>query len=58
MKKVVVVVCIALCAAFLCGGREDKEVPEELPMIIRRMNLLGISEEDFIKAYRQTHATV
>ena len=31
---------------------------EELPMILRRMKLLEISEEDFIKAFRQTHATV
>ena len=31
---------------------------EELPMIIRRMNLLGINEEDFIKAFHQTHAIV
>ena len=31
---------------------------EELPMVIRRMNLLGISEEEMIKAFHQTHATV
>lgn len=31
---------------------------EELPMMIRRMNLLEINEEDIIKAFRQTHATV
>lgn len=31
---------------------------EELPMMIRRMNLLGISEEELLKAYRQTHATL
>ena len=30
---------------------------EELPMVIRRMNLLGINEEDLIKAFHQTHAT-
>ena len=31
---------------------------EELPMMIRRMNLLEISEEEVIKAFRQTRATV
>ena len=31
---------------------------EELPMMVRRMNLLGISEEEILKAYRQTRATV
>ena len=34
MKKVIIIACIALCAVFLCGGREDKEAPEELPVII------------------------
>ena len=31
---------------------------EELPIIVRRMNLLGMSEEDILKVYRQTRATV
>ena len=31
---------------------------EELPMMVRRMNLLGISEDDIIRAFRQSHATV
>lgn len=31
---------------------------EELPMMVHRMNLLGISEDDILKVFRQTHATV
>lgn len=30
---------------------------EELPLLIRRMKLLEISEENLIQAFRQTHAT-
>ena len=39
-------------------AQKKQFLEEELPMVIRRMNLLGISEEDFIKAFRRTHATV
>ena len=31
---------------------------EELPMMIRRMKMLELGEDDFLKVFRQTHATV
>mgnify|MGYP002514867188 FL=1 len=38
-------------------AQKKQFLEEELPMVIRRMNLLGINEEDLIKAFHQTHAT-
>lgn len=34
MKKVVVIACIALCAAFLCGGRVGESEPKEPPALV------------------------
>jgi DNA-binding transcriptional regulator YhcF (GntR family) len=31
---------------------------EELPMMIKKMRLLEISEDELVRAFRQTHATV
>ena len=39
-------------------AQKKQFLQEELPMILRIMKLLEISEEDFIKAFRLTHATV
>ena len=39
-------------------AQKKQFLQEELPMILRRMKLLEINEEDFIKAFRLTHATV
>jgi GntR family transcriptional regulator len=39
-------------------AQKKQFLSEELPMMIRRMKLLGISEESLMQAFRQTHATV
>lgn len=39
-------------------AQKEQFLKEELPMMIKRMKLLGISEEDFLKSFHQTHATV
>lgn len=39
-------------------AQKEQFLNEELPVLIRRMKLLEISEESLIHAYRQTHATV
>ncbi len=50
---------------FICHDAREKVLEaqrkqfleEELPMMVRRMKLLGISEESIIQAYRRNHAT-
>ena len=37
-------------------AQKKQFIEEELPMVMHRMKLLGISEEDFIKAFRGSHA--
>ena len=37
-------------------AQKKQFVDDELPQVVRRMKLLGISEEEFLKAFRQTHA--
>ena len=39
-------------------AQKKQFLDEELPMMIRRMKLLGISEESLIQAFRRNHATV
>lgn len=34
MKKVIIIACIALCAAFLCGGRVGDNEPKEPPALV------------------------
>lgn len=39
-------------------AQKEQFLKEELPMMIKKMRLLEISEEDLLKVFRQTHATV
>ena len=38
-------------------AQKKQFLEEELPQMVRRMKLLGISEESLMQAYRQNHAT-
>lgn len=39
-------------------AQKEQFLSEELPLMIRKMKLLDISEESLIQAFRQNHATV
>ena len=39
-------------------AQKEQFLNEELPMMIKKMRLLEISEEELVRAFRQTHATV
>lgn len=39
-------------------SQKEQFLNEELPLIIKKMKLIGIDEGCFVNAFRQTHATV
>ena len=39
-------------------AQKEQFLNEELPMMIKKMRLLEISEDELVRAFRQTHATV
>lgn len=39
-------------------AQKEQFLKEELPLMVRKMKLLDISEEDLIEVFRQNHATV
>lgn len=38
--------------------QKEQFLNEELPLIVRKMSLLGLTEEEIIQVFRHTHATV